>query len=253
MKPSEDILQFIPVAVLIFDAQGRFCYANEAACQLFNLDCQKAQGEMYHLLLPDLNMANCSPGPDPQVKDFPGKPSGAPERRQNCLDPKKPETLLPQLSLPGNNSHEERVVLLVEDMHDNRNLAGRVLEEERLMGVTEISNTMAHKLNQYLQVIMGYISLMTLEMDTEHQCYDYLKRFWSNWKIFVLPRICCQISIAMPLLSDRTAAGCSIWTWLPMSRLALISSSRPVASARLADGYLCPNAAHHKFFWKSGR
>ena len=74
------------------------------------------------------------------------------------------------------NSHEERVVLLVEDMNDNCNLAGRVLEEERLLGVTEISNTMAHKLNQYLQVIMGYISLMTLEMDPEHQCYDYLNR-----------------------------------------------------------------------------
>ena len=67
-------------------------------------------------------------------------------------------------------------MLLVEDMNDNCNLAGRVLEEERLLGVTEISNTMAHKLNQYLQVIMGYISLMTLEMNPEHQCYDYLNR-----------------------------------------------------------------------------
>ncbi len=61
-------------------------------------------------------------------------------------------------------------------MNDNSNLAGRVLEEERLLGVTEISNTLAHKLNQYLQVIMGYISLMTLEMNPEHQCYDYLNR-----------------------------------------------------------------------------
>ena len=67
-------------------------------------------------------------------------------------------------------------MLLVEDMNDNGNLAGRVLEEERLLGVREISNTMAHKLNQYLQVIMGYISLMTLEMNPEHQCYDYLNR-----------------------------------------------------------------------------
>jgi len=61
-------------------------------------------------------------------------------------------------------------------MTDNRNLAGRVLEEERLMGVTEISNTMAHKLNQYLQVIMGYISLMTLEMEPNHSCYEYLHK-----------------------------------------------------------------------------
>jgi hypothetical protein len=80
------------------------------------------------------------------------------------------------LFLPSKNGHEERLVLIVEDMNDSANLAGRVLEDERLMGVTEISNTMAHKLNQYLQVIMGYISLMTLEMDPEHQCYDYLNK-----------------------------------------------------------------------------
>ena len=174
MKPSEDILQFIPVAVLIFDEQGRFCYANEAACQLFNLDCLKAQGEMCHLLLPDLNMANCSPSPGPQAKDFPGKPLEHLNDGKIVLTRKSQKLFCRSLSLPSNNSHGERVVLLVEDMHDNRNLAGRILEEERLMGVTEISNTMAHKLNQYLQVIMGYISLMTLEMDTEHQCYDYL-------------------------------------------------------------------------------
>ncbi len=176
MKPSEDILQFIPVAVLIFDEQGRFCYANDAACQLFNLDCQKAQGEMYHLLLPDLNIANCSPSPGPQIKDFPGKPLEHLSDGKIVLTRKSQKLFCRSLSLPGVNSHGERLVLLVEDMHDNRNLAGRVLEEERLMGVTEISNTMAHKLNQYLQVIMGYISLMTLEMDTEHQCYDYLNK-----------------------------------------------------------------------------
>jgi hypothetical protein len=176
MKPSEDILQFIPVAVLIFDEQGRFCSANKAACQLFNLDCLKAQGEMCDLLLPDLSIANCSPGPGPQVKDFPGSPLEHLNDGKIVLTRKSQKLFCRSLSIPGNISHGERVVLLVEDMHDNRNLAGRILEEERLMGITEISNTMAHKLNQYLQVIMGYISLMTLEMDSEHQCYDYLNK-----------------------------------------------------------------------------
>jgi nitrogen-specific signal transduction histidine kinase len=176
MKPSADILQFLPVAVLIFDGQGRFCYANDFACQLFNLDCQKAQGTMYHLLLPDLIMANCSPNPGPRAQDAPGKPLAHLSDGKIVLTRKSQKLFCRSLALPNTNSHGERVVLLVEDMYDNRNLAGRVLEEERLMGVTEISNTMAHKLNQYLQVIMGYISLMTLEMETEHQCYDYLNK-----------------------------------------------------------------------------
>ena len=77
MKPSEDILQLLPVAVLVFDGTGRFCYANDSACQLFNIDCRKAQGTMYHLLLPDLNMANCSPNPGAQAQGLSWKTFGA--------------------------------------------------------------------------------------------------------------------------------------------------------------------------------
>ena len=107
---------------------------------------------------------------------FPGKPLAHLHDGKIVLTRQRQKLFCRSLSLPNENSHGEQVVLLVEDMNDNSNLAGRVLEEERLMGVTEISNTMAHKLNQYLQVIMGYISLMTLEMETEHQCYDYLNK-----------------------------------------------------------------------------
>jgi len=176
MRPSENILQFLPVAVIVFDGTGRFCYANDFACKLFSIDSRKAQGIMYHLLLPDLNMANCSPNPGAQAQDLPGKPLAHLHDGKIVLTRQRQKLFCRSLSLPNENSHGEQVVLLVEDMNDNSNLAGRVLEEERLMGVTEISNTMAHKLNQYLQVIMGYISLMTLEMEAEHQCYDYLNK-----------------------------------------------------------------------------
>jgi nitrogen-specific signal transduction histidine kinase len=176
MKFFEDILLVLPVAVLIFDEQARFHYGNEAACRLFDLDRDRAQGELFQRLLPDLNMANCSPAPVPDTKDFPGKNFEQLIDGKIFLTRKGQKLFCRSLPLPGNNSREGRVLLLVEDMNDQRNLAGRVLEEERLAGVTEISNTMAHKLNQYLQVIMGYISLMTLEMDPEHQCYDYLNK-----------------------------------------------------------------------------
>jgi nitrogen-specific signal transduction histidine kinase len=151
-------------------------YANDSACRLFNLDRQKAQGILYSLLLPDLNMANCSPSPDSENQNGSEKPLAHFSDGKVVLTRTSQKLFCRSLSLPNVNSHEGRLMLLVEDMNDNRNLAGRILEEERLMGVTEISNTMAHKLNQYLQVIMGYISLMTLEMDSEHQCYDYLNR-----------------------------------------------------------------------------
>lgn len=176
MNLSEGILHHLPVAVLVFDEQGRFCYANDAACRLFSIDSQKAQGVMYYHLLPDLSMVNYSPTFGASASNVQSEPLAHLGEGKIVLTRTSQKLFCRSLTLPSVNSHGRRVVLLVEDMHDNRNLAGRVLEEERLMGVTEISNTMAHKLNQYLQVIMGYISLMTLEMDTEHQCYDYLNK-----------------------------------------------------------------------------
>ena len=176
MEPSEDILQLLPVGVIVFDETGRFCYANDFACELFKINLQQAQGTMYHFLLPDLNMANCSPNPGSQSQAISEKPLAHLGEGKIVLTRQSQKLFCRSLFLPNKNSHGERIVLLVEDMNDNSNLAGRVLEDERLMGITEISNTMAHKLNQYLQVIMGYISLMTLEMDPEHQCYDYLNK-----------------------------------------------------------------------------
>jgi nitrogen-specific signal transduction histidine kinase len=176
MEPSEVILQLLPVAVLVFDEQGRFCYANNSACQIFNLDPQQAQGTFYNLLIPELSMANYASVPGPQVKDVSGRPLAHLQGGKVLITRTSQKLFCRSLYLPSNNSHGERMVLLIEDMKDNRNLAGRILEEERLMGVTEISNTMAHKLNQYLQVIMGYISLMTLELDPQHQCYNYLNK-----------------------------------------------------------------------------
>jgi nitrogen-specific signal transduction histidine kinase len=176
MQPFDDILQVLPVAVLVFDAQGRFCFANRSACQLFKLDARQAQGTMYHLLIPDLNASNYAPALDPLVTEAPEKPLAHLAAGKIVLTRSGQKLFCRSLSLPGSNSHEAQLVLLVEDMQDNRTLAGRVLEEERLMGVTEISNTMAHKLNQYLQVIMGYISLMTLELEPANQCYGYLSK-----------------------------------------------------------------------------
>lgn len=176
MQPFQDILQFLPIAVILFDGQGRFLSANPAACQIFQLDCQAAMGKMHQLVLPDLNVANCSPGPEgnnfQQVKE----PLGDFSEGQIVLTRKGQKLFCRSINLAAQAAPPARIVLLVEDMGDNRNLAGRILEEERLMGVTEISNTMAHKLNQYLQVIMGYISLMTLEVTPDHAFYDYLNK-----------------------------------------------------------------------------
>ncbi|MGQ9921910.1 MAG: PAS domain-containing protein [Desulfobacca sp.] len=176
MESSEDILQFLPIAVLQFDAQGRFLSANAAACEMFHLDCRAAQGKVHQLVLPDLNLANCSPAPEGKNPEAAGKPLGLFCDGRIVLTRQGQKLFCRSIYLPDGAATATRIVLLVEDMGDYRNLAGRVLEEERLMGVTEISNTMAHKLNQYLQVIMGYVSLMSMEMEPNHAYAEYLNK-----------------------------------------------------------------------------
>lgn len=176
MNFYREILKLLPVAVLVFDGQGRFCYANDSACRLFNLDCQKAQGTMCHLLLPDLTGTPYWANSGFQNEALPEKPFAGFYDGKIILTRQNQKLFCRSLYLPSLEPQEEQIILLVEDMNDNANLAGRVLEEERLLGITELSNTLAHKLNQYLQVIMGYVSLMTLEMNPDHQCYNYLNR-----------------------------------------------------------------------------
>lgn len=172
MSVMEDIIQNLPLAVLVFDHQGKFIYGNDAACRLFNLNPHQAYGETCSQLLPDL----------PNIL-YPNNQGGSSEcclkdlaSGKICYNRRGQKLFCRSLPLPGDPSGQYRQLLLVEDMHDHCNLAGRVLEEERLIGVTEISNTLAHKLNQYLQVIMGYVSLLTLELTPEHPCYSYLNK-----------------------------------------------------------------------------
>lgn len=176
MNFFEEILKLLPVGVAVFDTHGRFCYANDAACRLLDIDGQKAAGTLYNLLLPDLSRGSLFPQTSSLTEVDSEKPLSHLQDGKIFLTRHSQKLFCRSLWLADNKSPEERLVLLVEDMNDNQNLAGRVLEEERLLGVMEISNTMAHKLNQYLQVIMGYVSLMALEMNQDHQCYDYLNR-----------------------------------------------------------------------------
>ena len=176
MQSDDQILTYLPMAVILFDAQGRFLAANPAACYLFGLDAKADQGKMHRLLLPDLNIANCSPSSGEAPPGMAKKPLGLFVDGRVVLTRRGQKIFCRSVYLPEEAPTPARILLVAEDMGDNRNLAGRVLEEERLMGVTEISNTMAHKLNQYLQVIMGYISLMTLEMEPNHSCYEYLHK-----------------------------------------------------------------------------
>ncbi len=176
MPIATEIWDNLPIAVVLFDANGRLVNANLAACTLLKLNCQADQGRMHHEVLPDLTLANCAPCPEGDHPNMSPKPLGDFASGRIVLTHRGQKLFCRTVYLPAASAGPAHIILLVEDMADPHNLAGRVLEEERLMGVMEISNTMAHKLNQYLQVIMGYVSLMTLEMEPDHDCYAYLNK-----------------------------------------------------------------------------
>lgn len=176
MQVAPEIWQNLPIAIILFDADGRLINANPAACTLLKLDYRADQGRRHHEVLPDLTLANCEPCPEADHAGLSSKPLGSFANGRIVLTRRGQKLFCRSVYPPAGGAGPSHIILLVEDMADPHNLAGRVLEEERLMGVMEISNTMAHKLNQYLQVMMGYVSLMTLEMEPDHSCYEYLNK-----------------------------------------------------------------------------
>lgn len=164
------ILQHLPLAVLVFDAQGRLRYGNEAAIKLWNLTAAEVLvGRPLQELLPALTLTIPTGKDKLTITELcqllqPGRIVFREGRRVYCRS----------LTLPPESGVEQFFILLAETFDDSTSLACQIAQEERLAGIIEISNTLTHKLNQYLQVIMGYVSLLTLEIPEGQSAHDYL-------------------------------------------------------------------------------
>lgn len=171
MELAALLLKYLPLAVLVFDASGKLLYVNEAAFNLWQLPTQEAVGQTLLRLLPWL--AFDLPAGEPAVI-VPEVCRRLQDGRVICREGRR--FYCRMVPLPENHAGGPTFMLLAEAFDDAASLAGRISQEERLAGVMEISNTLTHKLNQYLQVIMGYVSLLTLEIPEEQNAHGYLTK-----------------------------------------------------------------------------
>lgn len=171
MELTTLVLENLPLAILAFDAAARLLYGNQAAFALWNLQPEQALGRPVLQLLPLVaieipSRAAATPDLELLLSLQNGKLITSGGKRIYCRS----------LALSHSDSDRPSFLLLSEDLADHQTLAARISEEERLAGVMEISNTLTHKLNQYLQVIMGYVSLLILEIPEEQPAHGYLSK-----------------------------------------------------------------------------
>lgn len=66
------------------------------------------------------------------------------------------------------------VILVIEDITDIKKAEQQNLERNKLLAAVETAGAVCHEMNQPLQVISGYIDLMTMAKDITRENYPYL-------------------------------------------------------------------------------
>jgi nitrogen-specific signal transduction histidine kinase len=159
MGNEEKILNSLPWGIVQLDQTGRILSFNRSASRLTGLSQEAVRGKIYHNVLDlpvELTKAEKSSGWVIQ---------GSQQQALSCR-------LLPWGDDPP--EAESGWLLVLEELGESKDKLEQLLEQERLQGVKELGTTVAHKINQALQVVMGYASLMIVDLPPEHQHYGYI-------------------------------------------------------------------------------
>ena len=89
-----------------------------------------------------------------------------------------------------------------------------------LQRMQKMSAALSHDLNNYTGIIQGYVELMRMELDEEHECQSYLDR---------LQQVCTKMLDRSRTLETFSARRC-----LPLMEMDLVSIVRSVCQDREA-------------------
>jgi nitrogen-specific signal transduction histidine kinase len=159
MRNEEKILDSLPWGIVQLDQNGRILTFNRRASRLTGLSQEAVLGKKYYIVLKlpvELKKEEESPGWVIQ---------GSQRQALRCR-------LLPWGDDPP--EMESGGLLILEELGESTDKLERLLEQERLQGVQELGTTVAHKINQALQVVMGYASLMIVDLPPEHKYYEFI-------------------------------------------------------------------------------
>lgn len=176
MSRAADILDHLPIPVLQIDHQGRLRYWNHTAAIFWNHPPEEAVGEMFHELL-RCRFAGTKAEIIDRVRGHCEQAVKSGQSAEDILETASGQTIRlwcspfldPEDLKPG-------ALIVLEDITAQQLTREKQLERERLLGAVEMAKTAAHKLNQPLQVILGYVSLMMLDLEPKHPHRDFLSK-----------------------------------------------------------------------------
>jgi nitrogen-specific signal transduction histidine kinase len=158
MGNEEKILDSLPWGIVQLDQNGRILTFNRGASRLTGLSQEAVLGKIYHHVL-DLPVAL------KKEEESPGWViQGSQRQALRCR-------FLPLEDYPLETASGG--LLILEELGESKDKLERLLEQERLQGVKELGTTVAHKINQALQVVMGYASLLIVDLSPDDQYYEF--------------------------------------------------------------------------------
>jgi|GEM_PF-5742320 len=175
-RVEEEVLDSLPSGVLYMDQAGRVRYLNRGAARFLSLSREQAQGAYIRDLFPAF------PEPSPPLVREP---------QATCLTPANPPGGGDRGVVTGRDGHpwQYRSVPISPEDTD---FAGTLMVLEKLQPASEPGKAEAptlscvyggkggsrvgHALNQCLQVLMGCLSLLNLELEANHVSQKYLDK-----------------------------------------------------------------------------
>lgn len=173
-RVEEEILDSLPSGVLYVDRAGRVRYLNRVACRFLSVTQEEARGAYLRDLWP------AAPAPSPLLLREP---------RSACLHAAPSTTGGDKGVLPGRDGlswqYQE-----IPISRDEKSFTGTLMVLEELqaapgqgtptppsscrMSAKGEGSRISHALNQCLQVLMGCLSLLNLELDADHASQKYV-------------------------------------------------------------------------------
>jgi len=78
--------------------------------------------------------------------------------------------------LPFITNGEQHRILILEDVTERKRMKARLQQAQKMEAIGTLSGGIAHDFNNLLMGIQGNVSLMLLDVDSEHSHFEYLKK-----------------------------------------------------------------------------
>ncbi|MBW1917140.1 MAG: PAS domain-containing protein [Deltaproteobacteria bacterium] len=172
MTAEAEILDRLPFAIFQVDQDERITYCNLAAVELLGPTDAEVTGKFYHELSESFFKAIEPEGVD-KIRYYCNLALKNGQSSETVVNGKEGKPIYCWFIPLSDPQTQTRVVVLVLGVLSIRHtISVKQFGRERL----EIASRLTHQLNQPLQIILGYISLMLMDLGPDQPHYSFLNK-----------------------------------------------------------------------------